>query len=213
MEIVKKEIGFNGMNLIGISFKEKLYVIIKNFCEVLGVDHNSQLKRIKRDEILNKGVVKMTIPSEGGIQETNLLELDYVPLWLAGIKTNQCKEEVRKFLLEFKLKVKDVLSDAFFGKREILQEEKRYNPDLNLIEDRAGILREIENEKRNLIFKQIYIYTRIEYTAKSMVEKLKKEYKRSLESEIFYNGKIMTTEEVDAVDILLRNQIKNELEK
>ena len=212
MEITKKEIGFNGMNLIGISFKEKLYIIIKNFCEVLGVDHNSQLKRIKRDEVLNGGVVKMTIPTNGGYQETNLLELDFVPIWLAGIKTNQCREEVRKYLLEFKIRVKDILSEAFFGKRE-LQEGKRYNVDLNLIEDRAGILRRLENEERKLKLKRIYIYTRIEYTAKSVVEKLRQEYKKSLESEIIRNGRALTTEEVDAIDILLIEQMKNELEK
>ena len=212
MEITKKEIGFNGMNLVGISFKEKLYIIVRNFCEVLGVDHNSQLKRIKRDEVLNRGVVKMTIPTNGGYQETNLLELDFVPIWLAGIKTNQCRDEVRKYLLEFKIRVKDILSEAFFGRRELKQEVKRYNVDLNLIEDRAGTLRGIENEKRKLTLKQIYIYTRIEYTAHSMVEKLRREYKKSLESEIIRNGRALTTEEVDAIDTLLIEQIKRELE-
>ena len=212
MEITKKEIGFNGMNLIGISFEEKLYIIVKNFCEVLGVNYKGQIQRIKRDEVLSKGGCKIHLPSNGGLQETNLLELDFVPQWLAGIKTNQCREEVRKHLLEFKLKVKDILADAFFGKRELKQEIKRYNIDLNLIEDRAGTLRGIEDEQRKLKLKQIYIYTRIEYTARSMVEKLRHEYKKSLESEIICNGRALTTEEVDAIDTLLIEQIKNELE-
>lgn len=37
---------------------------------------------------------------------------------VTGIKANQCKEEIRKNLIKFKLEAKDVLADAFFGKRK-----------------------------------------------------------------------------------------------
>ena len=59
----------------------------------------------------------MTIPSIRGNQETNLLELDYLPLWLTGIKANQCREEIRPYLKEFKLKAKDVLAAAFLDNK------------------------------------------------------------------------------------------------
>ena len=130
MEIIKKEVDFNGVNLTGIKTQDgKIYIVVKTFCEILGVFWNSQLKRINRDETLREGVVKMTIPSNGGEQEMNLLELDFLPMWLTGIKADRCREEIRPYLKEFKLKAKDVLADAFLGKRGSQVLEGDYSPE------------------------------------------------------------------------------------
>lgn len=212
MEIVRKEINFNDVNLTGIFKEGKIYIIIKNFCEILGVNFNGQLQRIKRDEVLSKGVCKIHIPSEGGTQETNLLDHEFLPMWLTGIKVNQCREEVKSFLLIFKLKAKDILSDAFFGKRKVVQEKVKHNIDLNLIDDRVEIIRELEEQKRQINLKLAYLYTRINYTSKSMIDELKREYKKSLESKITVEGKELTTEEVDALDTLVIARLKDELE-
>ncbi|MCP1226345.1 phage antirepressor N-terminal domain-containing protein [Sebaldella sp. S0638] len=118
MKILKKEVEFNGVNLTGIKTQEgKIYIIVKAFCEILGIDPSGQLKRIKRDETLNEGVDMMSIPTESGKQDTTLLELDFLPMWLTGIRAERCKKEIRPYLKEFKLKAKDVLADAFLGKR------------------------------------------------------------------------------------------------
>ncbi|WP_443864300.1 phage antirepressor N-terminal domain-containing protein, partial [Fusobacterium ulcerans] len=116
-DLIVKEVEFNGEKLIGIYKEGKIYTPLKKFCEFLGVDFNGQHQRIRRDETLIKGVCKIHIPSEGGIQETLTLEISFLPLWLTGIKAQQCKEEIRENLIEFKLKAKDVLADAFLGKR------------------------------------------------------------------------------------------------
>ena len=216
MEIVRKEIGFNGMNLIGVSFEEKLYIIIKNFCEVLGINYNGQLQRVKRDEVLDKGVCKIHIPSDGGLQETNLLELDYVPLWLAGIKTNQCREEVRGFLLEFKLKVKDILSEAFFGKRELLlpgQNQERYEPELNEIEDRAARIRKNRDIIRDILVKISIDYEWIKNRAGRGFEKTKLQYKESKKTYFVLDGKEMSVKEIDALNPEFERSILRNLSK
>lgn len=57
---------------------EKVFVGIRSICDGLGVDYSSQLKRIGRDDVLPEGVVKMTIPTSSGEQETNMLGIEYL---------------------------------------------------------------------------------------------------------------------------------------
>ena len=92
---------------------DSILVAIKSLCEGLGVNYSSQLKRVDRDEVLSKGVVKMTIPTKSGNQNANMLQIEYLPFFLTGIKTAMCREEIRPRLNEFKIKAKDALAAAF----------------------------------------------------------------------------------------------------
>ncbi len=218
MYYLEKKINFYNDEILTF-FEEgtkKVYVSIKHICDNLGMNKSQrdhQLQKVRNDGTL-KGACKFNpLSTNGGLQQVLMIELEFLTIWLVKINPARFSEELKNKLKMYQLKCKDILSEAFFGKRELKQEVKRYNVDLNLIEDRAGTLRGIENEKRKLTLKQIYIYTRIEYTAHSMVEKLRREYKKSLESEIIRNGRALTTEEVDAIDTSLIEQIKNESEK
>lgn len=142
-DLVIKEVNFNGANLIGVLKEGKIYTPLRKFCEFLGVDFNGQHQRIRRDETLVKGVCKIHIPSEGGSQETLTLEISFLPLWLTGIKSQQCREEIRQNLLSFKLEAKEVLASAFLGKRALETKEgirkdwmiERMREDLNKAEE------------------------------------------------------------------------------
>ena len=216
MYYLEKKINFYNDEILTF-FEEgtkKVFVSVRHLCDNLGMNKNqrdAQISKVKSDETL-KGAIKFSpLRTSGGTQRLLMIELEFLTIWLVKINPARFSEELKNKLKMYQLKCKDILSEAFFGKRELKQEVKRYNIDLNLIEDRTGTLRGIEDEKRKLTLKQIYIYTRIEYTAHSMVEKLRREYKKSLESEIIRNGKALTTEEVDAVDTLLMERIKREL--
>lgn len=100
----------------------KVLVGIKSICQGLGIDYSSQLKRIDRDDVLPEGVVKMTIPTQSGDQETNMLDIEYLPFFLTGIKSSMCREEVRTKLINFKLKAKDVLAEAFLKKPQCIED-------------------------------------------------------------------------------------------
>lgn len=163
MELVTREVNFNGAGLLGILKDGKIYTPLKKFCEILGVDYSSQLKRIGRDETLTKGVVKMTIPTNGGNQEINILEIEFLPLWLTGIKANQCREAVRTNLLDFKLKAKDALADAFLGKRTAPIKSKDWG--LNTIKENTVKVEEIENQIEDLISQLKPLYEEIEKVA------------------------------------------------
>lgn len=167
-DLIIKEVKFNEASLVGILKEGKIYTPLKKFCEFLGVDYHGQRQRIKRDETLIQGACKIHLPSEGGIQETLTLEISFLPLWLTGIKAMQCREEIRENLIEFKLKAKDVLADAFFGKRKdevsLLSKDKDWG--IKRIHDRADQAKEVEKQIYSLIKFLEPIYDEIESIAK-----------------------------------------------
>ena len=70
-----------------------------------------------------KGGIKLyPLESNGGIQETMLLELDHLPIWLAKINPARFSDELKKELMDYQLKAKDVLAEAFLGKRRMYPE-------------------------------------------------------------------------------------------
>lgn len=217
MEIVRKEIGFNGVNLIGVCFEEKLYIIVKNFCEVLGINYKGQIQRIKRDEVLSKGGCKIHLPSNGGNQETNLLELDYVPIWLAGIKANQCKEEIRSFLKEFKLKVKDVLAEAFLGKRTLIQLPTAADQSEGLYLQEKDIsfrVNRIEKNKKVIADAQIQIIYDCEFIINSsdiIKGRIEEGYIKNLNKDYLENGVFPTVLEIDVLNADRLEMIKKKL--
>ena len=204
MEIMKKEVDFNGINLTGIKTQDgKIYIVIKTFCEALGIDPSSQLKRIKRDDFFDEGVVIMTIPTESGKQETTLLELDFLPMWLTGIRAERCKEEIRPYLKEFKLKAKDVLADAFLGKRELLlpgHNDEKLNPHLNDIDDRSLIIRGIEAELTKLYDELVYHYNWIKNRSETKRDEYIGNIKKAKQKHFIDNGKELTTKDIDKLN-------------
>ncbi len=93
---------------------------VKWFCQGLGFSRgqiNRQVKKIQEDSALSKGASNLVLPTNGGNQEVLCIKLDFVPLWLAKItiteKTRQNNPELSDKLLEYQLKAKDILAEAF----------------------------------------------------------------------------------------------------
>ena len=122
MELQVKEVRFNGERITAIRESGKIYVSVKNVCDNLGMDlkqHKAQKLKLRNDGFLKGGIKLYPLKSNGGIQETMLLELDYLPIWLAKINPSRFSEELKKQLIEYQLKAKDVLADEFLGKRTL----------------------------------------------------------------------------------------------
>lgn len=122
MELQVKEVRFNGERITAIRESGKIYVSVKNVCKNLGMneDHyKNQKKKIQKDELLKVGSKFTPVDTGFGIKETMLLELDYLPIWLAKINPSRFSEELKKQLIEYQLKAKDVLADEFLGKRTL----------------------------------------------------------------------------------------------
>lgn len=122
LEVVdQREVTFYGDELIAVKAADgNIYVSFRHLCDALGVSRNSQVRRIKRQPILDKGYkggAIMTPPSEegvgGGRQQAGLLRVDLVPLWLAGIDTGRVNEDIRPKLERYQEEVARVLWEAF----------------------------------------------------------------------------------------------------
>lgn len=119
--VEQRDVHFYGDELTAIRANDgHIYVSIRHLCDALGLDRASQVRRIKRQEILAdgyKGGVILTPPSEGGIggghQQVGLLRVDVVPLFLTGISVNAVKEEIRSKLIRYQKEATKVLWQAF----------------------------------------------------------------------------------------------------
>lgn len=122
MELQVKEVRFNGERITAIREEGKIYVSVKNVCNNLGMNENqfkTQRDKINNDEFLKVGRKFSPVDTGFGIKETMLLELDYLPIWLAKINPSRFSEELKKQLIEYQLNAKDVLADEFLGKRTL----------------------------------------------------------------------------------------------
>lgn len=120
--LVVKEVEFNGSNLLAVKDSNNglIYVGISYICNGIGLNRKKadyEISRIQNDLVLQKGTRKIGVASNGGIQESVCIELHYLPLWLAKINANIIQDEnARNNLIDYQLRAKDVLSDAFIDK-------------------------------------------------------------------------------------------------
>lgn len=113
-DLLVKQVNFQNVNMTACkTTDDKVFVGIKSICDGLGVAYNGQTERINRDDVLPEGVRKIRIPTGSGEQETNMLDIEYVPFFLIGIKSSMCRKEIRPRLKDFKLKAKEELAKAF----------------------------------------------------------------------------------------------------
>lgn len=81
-----------------------------------------QIANIKKDLTLSRGGSNLLLNKGSGEREVFCLKLDYVPLWLAKVNITPTiqaeRPELADKLLEYQLKAKDVLADAFLPKRQ-----------------------------------------------------------------------------------------------
>ncbi|RGY66655.1 hypothetical protein DXA30_02565 [Fusobacterium ulcerans] len=180
--LIIKEVEFQSNKLTAISENGKIYVSVSSVCDNLGMSKNlkdAQVKKIQNEELL-KGASKLThLKTNGGIQETLVIELDYLPAWLFKINPARFDEKLKEKLMIYQLKAKDILADAFFGKREkeipLLPEDKDWA--LKRINDRLNQAKELEEEIYPVIKFLEKIYEEIEGIAKIKREATFREFK------------------------------------
>ena len=91
----------------------QIYVSIRQMCESLGIDDNGQRQRMRRQPVLSEGIGVCKLHTPGGVQDTFVLRVDLVPLWLSGIRTSAVSEGIRPKLERFQREAAKVLWEAF----------------------------------------------------------------------------------------------------
>ena len=84
---------------------------------------DNQVTKVQTDKTLKKGTLKF---QEGVFDQNNEavgIRIDFIPLWLAKIPVTERMEQdhpdLADKLLEYQLKAKDILADAFLPKAQI----------------------------------------------------------------------------------------------
>ena len=93
---------FHSQNLTTFEQNGTYYTAMKPICENIGLAWESQLTRIKRDEVLSEGMIVMITPTKGGNQQMVCLPIEYINGWLFGIDIKRCKPEIRETLIMYK---------------------------------------------------------------------------------------------------------------
>ena len=115
----------NGSEILIIENGEKR-VAVKPICEALGVDPSSQIKRLKRDEILNSTMVTMTtVGADEKQREMVTIPFKFVFGWLFTIDTFKVKPEVKDFIIKYKLECYNALYDHFSINAEFVEYKQK----------------------------------------------------------------------------------------
>lgn len=128
--VEQKVVPFNGTELMAVKTNDnKIYVGVSWICNGIGFNKSqkdTQVQKIQSDLVLKQGCLKFQAGVFDPNNEMLAIELDYLPLWLAKISiTPKMQSEtpwIARRLVEFQLKAKDVLADAFL-KRPATQTE------------------------------------------------------------------------------------------
>lgn len=104
----------------------KIYAGVSYLCNALGmsrVQKDTQVDKIREDKTLSKGYRKFPVGVFDQNNEAVGIRLDFIPIWLAKITITKRMEkdhpELADKLLEYQLKAKDILAEAFLPKQEV----------------------------------------------------------------------------------------------
>ena len=120
-----KDVEFNGAVLRAAQVEDIVWVGVKWICDGLGLSEDRgkyERKKIQKDLVLSKGVNFYPLGTDNANSDVLCLMLEYLPLWLAKISITPTMKkenpELADRLVEYQLKAKDVLAEAFLPKRK-----------------------------------------------------------------------------------------------
>jgi len=151
--VEQKEVDFNGAELMGIKANDgNIYAGMKWIIKGIGfTDRKGRAETTKagKDEVISQGIRNFGLPTKGGKQQVSCINIEFLPLWLAKISvTPTIKEEqpeVAEKMVEYQLKAKDVLAEAFINNNPLNNHQ--------IPETRAEALRlaaDLEEEREKL---------------------------------------------------------------
>lgn len=125
-----KDLIVKNVDVMGDSIKAakdatgNIWVGVRWVCDALDMTEGQmkrQIMNIQKDMVFSEGGSnQIPLPTGQGEQDVFCIRHDFIPLWLAKItitdKTKNERPDFAKKLLQYQLKAKDILSDAFLPK-------------------------------------------------------------------------------------------------
>lgn len=101
-----------------------IWVGVRWMCQGMGMTAGQwkrQITNIQKDLLLKRGGSNLILPTASGEQEVFCLQNEYLPIWLAKISITPTMQkehpELADKLLDYQLKAKDILANAFIEKK------------------------------------------------------------------------------------------------
>ena len=108
-----QNINFHGTPITVIEKDGTQYVAMKPIVKAMGLDWSGQLKLIKDDAVLSKGMVVTSIPSDGGEQSAVCIPLNKLNGWLFKIPASRYSGKRKAAIIRYQEECYDVLFDYF----------------------------------------------------------------------------------------------------
>lgn len=126
-DMIVKSVDLMGDTVMAAQDSEgNIWAGVSYFCNALGMNKKQkdwQTEKVQSDKILSRGAGKFRAGVFDPNNETIALRLDFVPLWLTKISVTKQMEkshpELADKLLDYQLKAKDILAEAFLPKQEV----------------------------------------------------------------------------------------------
>lgn len=120
-DLVVKSVDLFGDSVMAAKDREgNIWAGINFFCRGLGMSKRQrdfQVEKVKSDKVLSRGCTLLRAGVFDPANEAYALRLDFIPIWLAKITiTDKMQKEnpgLAEKLLQYQLKAKDILADAF----------------------------------------------------------------------------------------------------
>lgn len=120
-DMIVKSVDLMGDTVMATQDKDgNIWAGVSYFCNALGmsrVQKDTQVDKIREDKALSKGYRKFPVGVFDQNNEAVGIRLDFIPIWLAKITITKRMEkdhpELADKLLEYQLKAKDILAEAF----------------------------------------------------------------------------------------------------
>ena len=105
-----------------------IYIPCKPICEAIGVAWQSQLEKIKQDEVLSSVITEIVITANDGKDyKTTCLPLDYINGWLFKLNPSKVAPEVKDRVIMYQRECYKVLAAHFQGQQQPVQ-KLEYTP-------------------------------------------------------------------------------------
>lgn len=139
-DLIVKNVNVFGDQIVAVQNNTgNIYAGINYFCAALGMTKGQidrQVRNIQQDAVLSKACAKFGAGVFSKFNATLALQIDYIPLWLAKINITDAilrdNPDLAEKLLNYQLKAKDILAEAFMpqlpttneGKIQLLAQHK-----------------------------------------------------------------------------------------
>jgi len=154
-----------------------IYMPVRPLCTALGLGWSPQLRKIRADEVLAESTRNLRLQTRGGPQVMLCMDLEAIPLWLAGIEPSRVRSDLRERLKAYKRWVRKVVYEAFARETGIeaavggSSSVTPANPDVTALEHIATMAEAIATMARQQIAFEQHVDTRFAMLEADLVER------------------------------------------